>query len=109
MIRTLLALIPDRPRAARSRAYAALTVVSVLLRAAGTVLLVPLVAALFGDDTGRRVGLAGLADGGDGRSAGSSTPSRRASVSTSASPCSTARNTTWPTGCPNIRLDWLDE
>lgn len=47
MIRTLLALIPA-DRRGTVVAYAALTVVSVLLRAAGTVLLVPLVAALFG-------------------------------------------------------------
>jgi ATP-binding cassette, subfamily B, bacterial IrtB/YbtQ len=46
MIRTLLTLIPpDRRR--RAIGYAALAVVSVLIRAAGTVLLVPLVAALF--------------------------------------------------------------
>lgn len=48
MIRTLLGLIPGDCRGKVS-AYAVLTVVSVLLRAAGTVLLVPLVAALFGD------------------------------------------------------------
>ena len=47
MIRTLLALIPA-DRRGTVVAYAGLTVVSVLLRAAGTVLLVPLVAALFG-------------------------------------------------------------
>lgn len=46
MIRTLIDLIPaDRRR--RSVAYAVLMVVSVLIRAAGTVLLVPLVGALF--------------------------------------------------------------
>ena len=49
MIRTLLVLIPADRRTAAS-GYVALAVVSVLLRAAGTVLLVPLVAALFGDD-----------------------------------------------------------
>lgn len=48
MIRTLLALIPA-DRRGRVGAYTALTVVSVLLRAVGTVLLVPLVAELFGD------------------------------------------------------------
>ncbi|CAJ1582683.1 ABC transporter ATP-binding protein [[Mycobacterium] wendilense] len=48
MIRTLLALIPADQRG-RINVYAALTVTSVLLRAAATVLLVPLVAALFGD------------------------------------------------------------
>jgi ATP-binding cassette subfamily B protein IrtB len=46
MIRTLIDLIPaDRRR--RSVAYAVLMVVSVLIRAVGTVLLVPLVGALF--------------------------------------------------------------
>lgn len=48
MIRTLLALIPA-DRRGRVGAYTVLTVVSVLLRAGGTVLLVPLVAELFGD------------------------------------------------------------
>lgn len=48
MIRTLISLVPADKRG-RVGAYAALTVISVLLRAAGTVLLVPLVAALFGD------------------------------------------------------------
>jgi ATP-binding cassette subfamily B protein IrtB len=48
MIRTLIALIPTGRRG-RIGLYTALTVLSVLLRAAGTVLLVPLVAALFGD------------------------------------------------------------
>ena len=48
MIRTLLALIPA-DRRGKVGAYTVLTVVSVLLRAAGTVLLVPLVAELFGD------------------------------------------------------------
>ena len=47
MIRTLLALIPGDQRG-RFRSYCALAVVSVSLRAVGTVLLVPLVAALFG-------------------------------------------------------------
>lgn len=46
MIRTLLALVPA-DRRGRVRLYTALTVVSVLLRAVGVVLLVPLVAALF--------------------------------------------------------------
>ncbi|MEH3129782.1 MAG: ABC transporter ATP-binding protein [Mycolicibacterium neoaurum] len=46
MIRTLLALIPaDRRR--KVGLYTALTVVSVMLRAVGVVLLVPLIAALF--------------------------------------------------------------
>ncbi|WNG80657.1 ABC transporter ATP-binding protein [Mycobacterium sp. ITM-2016-00316] len=48
MIRTLLALIPG-DRRGRVRLYTALTVFSVLLRAIGVVLLVPLVAALFSD------------------------------------------------------------
>lgn len=48
MIRTLLALIPA-DRRGKVGAYTVLTVVSVLLRAGGTVLLVPLVAELFGD------------------------------------------------------------
>ncbi len=48
MIRTLLALIPD-DRRGRVWLYTVLTVVSVLLRAVGVVLLVPLVAALFSD------------------------------------------------------------
>ncbi len=60
MIRTLIALIPaDRhgravgaARAARAARYSALAVLSVLLRAAGTVLLVPLVAALFSHHPG---------------------------------------------------------
>ncbi|OAP20238.1 ABC transporter ATP-binding protein [Amycolatopsis sp. M39] len=49
MIRTLLRLIPAGSRPVLRR-YAVLTVVSVLLRAAGSVLLVPFVAALFGSD-----------------------------------------------------------
>ena len=48
MIRTLLALIPD-DRRGQVWLYTVLTVVSVLLRAVGVVLLVPLVAALFSD------------------------------------------------------------
>ncbi|RSM75585.1 iron ABC transporter permease [Amycolatopsis sp. WAC 01375] len=47
MIRTLLGLIPDTKRTAFRR-YVVLAVLSVLLRAAGVVLLVPLVGALFG-------------------------------------------------------------
>ncbi len=49
MIRTLLSLLPagSGPKVAR---HTALTVLGVALRAAGAVLLVPLVAALFGDD-----------------------------------------------------------
>ncbi|RSN54220.1 iron ABC transporter permease [Amycolatopsis sp. WAC 04182] len=49
MIRTLLGLIPGTKRAAFRR-YAVLAVLSVLLRAAGVVLLVPLVGALFGTE-----------------------------------------------------------
>lgn len=49
MIRTLLALLPERS-GARIAGHLALTVVSVVLRAAGVVLLVPLVAALFSAD-----------------------------------------------------------
>ncbi|MBE1574093.1 ABC transporter ATP-binding protein [Amycolatopsis roodepoortensis] len=49
MIRTLLGLIPDTKRAAFRR-YVVLAVLSVLLRAAGVVLLVPLVGALFGTE-----------------------------------------------------------
>ena len=48
MIRTLLRLVPADRRTA-VKVYAVLTVVSVLLRAKGTVLLIPLLAALFGD------------------------------------------------------------
>ncbi|OXM43106.1 iron ABC transporter permease, partial [Amycolatopsis thailandensis] len=47
MIRTLLSLIPGMKRRAFRR-YVVLAVVSVLLRATGVVLLVPLVGALFG-------------------------------------------------------------
>ncbi|UNB54354.1 ABC transporter ATP-binding protein [Mycolicibacterium sp. YH-1] len=47
MIRTLLALIPA-DRRGKVGVYTVLAIVSVLLRAAGTVLLVPLVAELFG-------------------------------------------------------------
>jgi ATP-binding cassette subfamily B protein IrtB len=47
MIRTLLTLIPA-DRGGKVGVYTVLTIVSVLLRAAGTVLLVPLVAELFG-------------------------------------------------------------
>lgn len=48
MIGTLLRLIPD-DRRHRVLGYTALTVISVMLRAAGTVVLVPLVGALFSD------------------------------------------------------------
>ncbi len=48
MIRTLFALSPESSRG-RIVAHLALTLVSVVLRAAGAVLLVPLVAALFGE------------------------------------------------------------
>lgn len=51
MIRTFLALLPAGTRG-RVTGYFALTVVSVLLRAAGVVLLVPLVAVLFSADPG---------------------------------------------------------
>ncbi|MFJ4104168.1 ABC transporter ATP-binding protein [Amycolatopsis japonica] len=47
MIRTLLGLIPETKRSAFRR-YVVMAVLSVLLRAAGVVLLVPLVGALFG-------------------------------------------------------------
>ncbi|OXM46420.1 ABC transporter ATP-binding protein [Amycolatopsis alba] len=49
MIRTLLGLIPEAKRPAFRR-YLVLAVLSVLLRATGVVLLVPLVGALFGAD-----------------------------------------------------------
>ncbi|WP_433527961.1 ABC transporter ATP-binding protein [Micromonospora sp. CA-263727] len=49
MIRTLLRLLPPDQRG-RAVGHTALTVVGVILRAAGAVLLVPLVAALFGPD-----------------------------------------------------------
>ncbi|CRZ17411.1 ABC transporter ATP-binding protein [Mycolicibacterium neworleansense] len=48
MIRTLIALIPS-DRRGKVGIYAMLTLVSVVVRAAGTVLLIPLVAALFSD------------------------------------------------------------
>ncbi|BBX15394.1 iron ABC transporter permease [Mycolicibacterium duvalii] len=48
MIATLLRLLPDDRRGQVGR-YAALTLLSVLLRAGATVLLIPLLAALFGD------------------------------------------------------------
>lgn len=48
MIRTLVALMPTDRRGTVG-GYATLAVLSVLLRAAGTVLLVPLIAALFSD------------------------------------------------------------
>jgi len=49
MIRTVLSLLPAGRRA-RVTGYVVLAVLGVLLRAAGAVLLVPLVAALFGTD-----------------------------------------------------------
>ncbi|GAA5153293.1 ABC transporter ATP-binding protein [Microbacterium pseudoresistens] len=49
MIRTLLSLLPAKTRPT-VRTYFALTVVGLVLRASGAVLLVPLVAALFGDE-----------------------------------------------------------
>lgn len=49
MIGTLLRLLPS-DRRAKVTGYTVLALISVVLRAAGTVLLVPLVAALFGDD-----------------------------------------------------------
>ncbi|WP_159922760.1 MULTISPECIES: ABC transporter ATP-binding protein [Nocardia] len=49
MTRTLLSLLPPKRRG-RFGAYLALIVVSTILRAIGVVLIVPLVAALFGDD-----------------------------------------------------------
>ncbi|GAA4208488.1 ABC transporter ATP-binding protein [Streptosporangium oxazolinicum] len=51
MIRTLFHLLPPGRRG-RAAGHAALTVLGVVLRAAGVVLLVPLVAALFGADPG---------------------------------------------------------
>lgn len=59
MIRALLALLPAdaRPRIAR---HLVLSVVGVILRAAGAVLLVPLIAALFGDDPATAWPWAGL-------------------------------------------------
>lgn len=48
MIRTLVALVPADKRGMLGL-YTVLTVLSVVIRAVGTVLLVPLVAALFGD------------------------------------------------------------
>ncbi|UXA16799.1 ABC transporter ATP-binding protein [Mycobacterium sp. SMC-4] len=48
MIGTLLRLLPD-DRRGQVGGYAALTLLSVLLRAGATVLLIPLLAALFGD------------------------------------------------------------
>lgn len=48
MIRTLIALIPA-DRRGKVSIYAALTIASVIIRAAGTVLLIPLVAALFSE------------------------------------------------------------
>ncbi|MFT4296050.1 MAG: ABC transporter ATP-binding protein [Micropruina sp.] len=52
MIRTLLALLPDGSRG-RVVKHLVLTVLSVVLRAAGAVLLVPLLAALFGPEPAR--------------------------------------------------------
>lgn len=52
MIRTLIQLIP-RDRRDRLVGYTVLTLLSVVVRAVGTVLLVPLVAALFSDSPGR--------------------------------------------------------
>ncbi|WP_458318069.1 ABC transporter ATP-binding protein [Mycolicibacterium brisbanense] len=49
MIRTLIALIPAEKRGTVG-VYGVLTLISVVIRAAGTVLLVPLVAALFSAD-----------------------------------------------------------
>ncbi|MFJ3539046.1 hypothetical protein ACIPQA_26700 [Streptomyces sp. NPDC090109] len=49
MIRTLLSLLPAGSRRAIG-AHLALTVLGVALRAVGAVLLIPLVAALFGDE-----------------------------------------------------------
>ena len=52
MIRALLAIIPAENRR-QANVFLAMTVLSVLLRAAGVVLLVPLVTELFGADPGR--------------------------------------------------------
>lgn len=54
MIRTLIQLIPH-DRRGRMFGYTALTLLSVAVRAAGTVLLVPLVSALFSDAPSRAV------------------------------------------------------
>ncbi|MEE6165795.1 MULTISPECIES: ABC transporter ATP-binding protein [unclassified Mycolicibacterium] len=54
MIRTLMALIPADERG-KLGGYGVLTLMSVVIRAAGTVLLVPLVAALFSADPGGAV------------------------------------------------------
>ncbi|OLF04842.1 iron ABC transporter permease [Actinophytocola xinjiangensis] len=62
MIRTYLRLIPA-DRRGRVVAYTVLTVVSVLLRAAGAVLLVPLVGALFGATPGDAFGWLGALTG----------------------------------------------
>ncbi|MDN5732546.1 MAG: iron ABC transporter permease, partial [Yaniella sp.] len=59
MIRTLLALLPTGSTRAVI-AHLILTVVSVIMRAAGTVLLVPLIAALFGVQPADAWGWVGL-------------------------------------------------
>lgn len=58
MIRTWLSLVPAAHRG-RVIAYATLTFVSVVIRAVATVLLVPLVGALFGDTPQRALGWLG--------------------------------------------------
>ena len=52
MIRTLLSLLPADSRRTIT-AHLALTTLGVVLRAVGVVLLIPLVAGLFGDEPGR--------------------------------------------------------
>lgn len=58
MIRTWLSLVPA-DRRGRVITYAVLALVSVVVRAVATVLLVPLVGALFGDDPQRALGWLG--------------------------------------------------
>ena len=58
MIRTWIGLVPA-DRRGRVIAYTVLAMVSVIVRAVGTVLLVPLVAALFSDAPQRALGWLG--------------------------------------------------
>ena len=107
MIRTLLALIPA-DRRGKVGVYAVLASSRCCCGPAATVLLVPLVAALFGERPADAWPWLGWLTAGDAGRAGWSTPPPHGSVSTWASPCSTAPSTTWPTGCPHVRLDWFD-
>jgi ATP-binding cassette subfamily B protein IrtB len=59
LIRTFVRLLP-RDRRGKVGAHAALAITSVVLRAAGAVLLVPLVAALFGTEPGDALGWLGV-------------------------------------------------